>query len=84
MTDPGARPIERPHQTKQNTRNAPMGDAFTLCKLHSSSGALPVNDADERLLVDPDLRSHAEERPDPKTNPEPEREVVRGAASRGR
>ena len=51
-----------------------MGDAFTLCKLHSSSGALPVNDADERLLVDPDLRSHAEERPDPKTNLDPESE----------
>ena len=83
MTDPGARPIERPHQTKQNTRNAPMGDAFTLCKLHSSSGALPVNNADERLLVDPDLRSHAEERPDPKTNPEPDREVVRARARGG-
>ena len=83
MTDPGARPIERPHQTKQNTRNAPMGDAFTLCKLHSSSGALPVNDADERFLVDPDPRSHSEERPDPKTNPEPKREVVRARAWRG-
>ena len=82
MTDPGARPIERPHQTKQNTRNAPTGDAFTLCKLPSSSGALPVNDADERLLVDPDLRSHAEERPDPKTNPDPESEVVRARARR--
>ena len=60
-----------------------MGDAFTLCKLHSSSGALPVNDADERFLVDPDPRSHSEERPDPKTNPEPKREVVRARARGG-
>ena len=66
-------------------KNAPL---IVNIKKVPSSGALPVNDADERFLVDPDPRSHSEERPDPKTNPEPKREVVRaracGAASCGR
>ena len=66
-------------------KNAPL---IANIKKFLSWGALPVNDADARFLVDPDLRSHSEERPDPKTNPEPKREVVRaracGAASCGR
>ena len=52
-------------------------------KKFPSSGSLPVNDPDARCLVDPDLRSHSEERPDPKTNPEPKREVVRARARGG-
>ena len=43
----------------------------------------PSNDTDEKFVVDPDLRSHSEERPDPKTNPEPKREVVRARARGG-
>ena len=58
-------------------KNAPL---IVNIKKVPSSGALPVNDADERFLVDPDPRSHSEERPDPKTNPEPKREVVRARA----
>ena len=61
-------------------KNAP---SIVNIKKFPSSGALPVNDADGRFLVDPDLRSHAEERPDPKTNPEPKREVVRARARGG-
>ena len=61
-------------------KNAPL---IVNIKKVPSSGALPVNDADERFLVDPDPRSHSEERPDPKTNPEPKREVVRARARGG-
>ena len=61
-------------------KNAPL---IVNIKKFLSWGALPVNDTDARFLVDPDLRSHSEERPDPKTNPEPKREVVRARACGG-
>ena len=61
-------------------KNAPL---IANIKKFLSWGALPVNDTDARFLVDPDLRSHSEERPDPNTNPEPEHEVVRARARGG-
>ena len=41
-----------------------------------------VNVTDEKFVVDPDLRSHSEERPDPQTTPGPKGEVVRARARR--
>ena len=42
----------------------------------------PSNDTDGKFVVDPDLRSRSEERPDPQTTPGPKGEVVRAREKR--